>query len=125
MLLLVVVFAFAASAFFLIFAGLLIAETDYHTVVEVMTAPFKGLALGVFLITVGMSLDLRVIAQNWQSLLTAVIGVVALTVLAWKAWRGKYSREYYTPVEIGGLYWHFVDLVWVFLFPLLYLVAHR
>ena len=58
-------------------AGLLIAETDYHTEVEVITAPFKGLALGVFLLTVGMSLDLRVIAQNWPSLLTAVIGVVA------------------------------------------------
>ncbi len=58
-------------------AGLLIAETEYHTEVEVITAPFKGLALGVFLITVGMSLDLTVIAQNWQSLLTAVVGVVA------------------------------------------------
>ncbi|TVV71005.1 cation:proton antiporter [Sphingomonas solaris] len=57
-------------------AGLLIAETDYHTEVEVITAPFKGLALGVFLITVGMGLDLKVIAQNWQSLLTAVVGVV-------------------------------------------------
>ena len=44
--------------------------------------------------------------------------------VAWQAWRGKYSKEYYTPVEVGGLYWHFVDIVWVFLFPLLYLVAH-
>ena len=42
-----------------------------------MTAPFKGLALGVFLITVGMSLDLRLIVANWQSLLLAVTGVVA------------------------------------------------
>ena len=50
-------------------AGLLIAETDYHGEVEVMTAPFKGLALGVFLITVGMSVDLRVIAANWAMLL--------------------------------------------------------
>ena len=57
-------------------AGLLIAETDYHTEVEVMTAPFKGLALGFFLITVGMSLDLRQIAANWMSLATAVVGVV-------------------------------------------------
>ena len=32
-----------------------------------------------------------------------------LTVLAWQAWRGKFSKEYYTPVEVGGLYWHFVD----------------
>ncbi len=57
-------------------AGILIAETDYHSEVEVMTAPFKGLALGVFLITVGMSLDIRVILANWPSLLLAVMGVV-------------------------------------------------
>ena len=60
-----------------ILAGLLIAETEYHAEVEVITAPFKGLALGVFLITVGMSLDLRSIAANWSSLLAAVVGVVA------------------------------------------------
>ncbi len=59
-------------------AGLLIAETEYHSEVEVITAPFKGLALGVFLITVGMSLDLRLIAQNWPALLAAVVGVVAV-----------------------------------------------
>ncbi|MEH3037232.1 MAG: cation:proton antiporter [Sphingomonas adhaesiva] len=59
-------------------AGLLIAETEYHTEVEVMTAPFKGLALGVFLITVGMSLDLKQILANWPGLLTAVVGIVAL-----------------------------------------------
>ncbi|NJR79059.1 cation:proton antiporter [Sphingomonas corticis] len=59
-------------------AGLLIAETEYHSEVEVITAPFKGLALGVFLITVGMSLDLRLILANWPSLLLAVVGVVAV-----------------------------------------------
>jgi len=58
-------------------AGLLIAETDYHNEVEVMTAPFKGLALGVFLITVGMSLDLRTVAENWGSLLLGILGVIA------------------------------------------------
>jgi CPA2 family monovalent cation:H+ antiporter-2 len=57
-------------------AGLLIAETDYHAEVEVMTAPFKGLALGVFLITVGMSVDLSEVASNWPTLLAAVAGVV-------------------------------------------------
>ncbi len=57
-------------------AGLLIAETEYHGEVEVITAPFKGLALGVFLITVGMQIDLRVILDNWASLITAVVGVV-------------------------------------------------
>ena len=62
-------------------AGLLIAETDYHGEVEVITAPFKGLALGVFLITVGMSLDLRVILANWPSLMLAVFGVVLCKTL--------------------------------------------
>ena len=57
--------------------------------------------------------------------LHVIIGVTVLTVLAFKAWRGAYTKEYYNPVEIGGLYWHFVDIVWVFLFPLLYLVAPR
>jgi monovalent cation:H+ antiporter-2, CPA2 family len=57
-------------------AGILIAETDYHGEVELMTAPFKGLALGVFLITVGMSLDLAVLAARWAELLFAVVGVV-------------------------------------------------
>jgi len=58
-------------------AGLLIAETDYHTEVEMITAPFRGLALGVFLITVGMSIDLAAIGAQWSSLLLAVLGVVA------------------------------------------------
>ncbi|HEX8383228.1 MAG TPA: cation:proton antiporter [Sphingomonas sp.] len=58
-------------------AGLLIAETEYRSEVEVVIAPFKGLALGVFLLTVGMSLDLRLVAANWPALLGALIGVVA------------------------------------------------
>ncbi|MEJ7926621.1 cation:proton antiporter [Sphingobium sp. AN641] len=62
-------------------AGLLIAETEYHGEVEVMTAPFKGLALGVFLITVGMSIDIRVILANWTSLMLAVMGVVIVKTL--------------------------------------------
>ena len=62
-------------------AGILIAETDYHREVELMTAPFKGLALGVFLITVGMSLDLAVIAARWFDLLLAVAGVIVAKAL--------------------------------------------
>lgn len=57
--------------------------------------------------------------------LHVIIGVGALAVLAGMAWRGRFSPGYFTPVEVTGLYWHFVDLVWVFLFPLFYLVAHR
>lgn len=61
-----------------IIAGLLIAETDYHAEVEVMTAPFKGLALGVFLISIGMQIDLRFVAENWTTLLGAVGAVVVV-----------------------------------------------
>jgi len=48
-----------------------------------------------------------------------------MTVLAILAKKGKFDRVYYSPVELGGLYWHFVDIVWIFLFPLLYLVGRH
>jgi cytochrome c oxidase subunit III len=54
-----------------------------------------------------------------------VVGIAIMAVLTWLAWRGKFSADYYTPVEIGGLYWHFVDVVWIFLFPLLYLLGRH
>ncbi|MBI3047511.1 MAG: cytochrome c oxidase subunit 3 family protein [Acidobacteria bacterium] len=56
-----------------------------------------------------------------------VVGVSILSVITWMASRGRFSPEWNTPVEISGLYWHFVDIVWIFLFPLLYLVdrAHQ
>ena len=52
-----------------------------------------------------------------------IIGIGIMLVLIWMARRGKFSREYHNPVECFGLYWHFVDIVWVFLFPALYLIA--
>ena len=54
-----------------------------------------------------------------------VIGIGLLAVLAGLAFRGYYSAAYYTPVETVGLYWHFVDIVWIFLYPLLYLIGHH
>ena len=52
-----------------------------------------------------------------------LIGMFLLGYLAYKAWKNWFSPRYYTPVEVGGLYWHFVDIVWIFLFPLLYLIG--
>jgi len=52
-----------------------------------------------------------------------VIGVGLMLVILLMAQRGKFSPHYYAPVEISGLYWHFVDIVWIFLFPLLYLIG--
>jgi cytochrome c oxidase subunit III len=51
-----------------------------------------------------------------------VIGIGLVGSVCWQARRGRFSAEYFTPVEVTGLYWHFVDIVWVFLFPLLYLI---
>jgi cytochrome c oxidase subunit III len=53
-----------------------------------------------------------------------IVGLGIFAWLAWSAHRGKYSPEYYNPIEIGGLYWHFVDVVWIFLFPVLYLLRY-
>ena len=50
-----------------------------------------------------------------------IIGLGIMTwMLVW-SWRGVITAEYYSPIEISGLYWHFVDIVWIFLFPLLYI----
>jgi len=54
--------------------------------------------------------------------------VIGLGLLAWlllRAWRGEFTAQYFTPMELGGLYWHFVDIVWIFLFPLLYLISRH
>ena len=54
-----------------------------------------------------------------------VIGVGLLSWLLARARRDAFGPRYYTPVEVVGLYWHFVDVVWVFLFPILYLVGRH
>ena len=54
-----------------------------------------------------------------------IVGLGLMTWLLWTAWKGSYNAEYYMPVEMSGLYWHFVDIVWIFLFPLLYLLGRH
>ncbi len=53
-----------------------------------------------------------------------IVGAGLLTTLIVMAARNRFSATWYTPVEMIGLYWHFVDIVWIFLFPLLYLIGH-
>ncbi len=55
--------------------------------------------------------------------LHVVGGMVFLGWVTLRTMKGAYSSEYYTPVEMGGLYWHLVDLIWIYLFPLLYLIG--
>lgn len=57
--------------------------------------------------------------------LHAIHMIVGLGIFTWlliMAWKGRFTPEYHTPLEVGGLYWHFVDIVWIYLFPLLYLI---
>jgi cytochrome c oxidase subunit 3 len=54
-----------------------------------------------------------------------IVGLGLMSWLLFAAWRGDFSFQYYAPVEMSGLYWHFVDIVWIFLFPLLYLLGRH
>jgi cytochrome c oxidase subunit 3 len=54
-----------------------------------------------------------------------VIGIGIMLVMLWWSWNGTITAEYSSPIEISGLYWHFVDIVWIFLFPLLYLIGRH
>jgi cytochrome c oxidase subunit III len=57
--------------------------------------------------------------------LHVTIGIVLLALIGWYAAKGHYSPLYHNPVHVSGLYWHFVDVVWIFLYPLLYLIGHK
>jgi cytochrome c oxidase subunit 3 len=54
-----------------------------------------------------------------------IIGMLLIAILTFRAWRGRFSPEHYAPVDMIGLYWHFVDIVWIFIFPLLYLIGPK
>jgi cytochrome c oxidase subunit III len=79
----------------------------------------------------GMQPDEQAHAQLFFSLYFAmtglhalhmIIGAGMLFIMIRHAQKGKYTADYMTPVDLGGLYWHFVDIIWIFLFPLLYLI---
>src|SRR5262249_24122159 len=51
-----------------------------------------------------------------------MVGMGVLTWLLIRALKNEFATNYYVPVELGGIYWHLVDLIWIFLFPFLYLI---
>jgi cytochrome c oxidase subunit III len=85
---------------------------------------------GIFEVTgeyAGIASQMRIFMVLYFALtgmhaLHMIIGIGILAVITWMAMKGEFSPRWYAPVEIFGLYWHFVDIVWIFLFPLLYLV---
>jgi len=64
-------------------------------------------------------------AMTGMHALHMIIGAGLLTFLLFGSIKGRYGPEYHSPVEVIGLYWHFVDIVWIFLFPLLYLLGRH
>ena len=64
-------------------------------------------------------------AMTGMHALHMVVGIGLLFWLIYEARKGRFTPEYHSPVENFGLYWHFVDIVWIFLFPLLYLIARH
>ena len=52
-----------------------------------------------------------------------VVGIALMSIILVMAWKKRFGPSYYGPIEVSGLYWHFVDIVWIFLFPLLYLLG--
>jgi cytochrome c oxidase subunit 3 len=64
-------------------------------------------------------------AMTGMHALHMIIGVSLLTILLIQAYGGKYVEGHVAPIENFGLYWHFVDIVWIFLFPLLYLISRH
>lgn len=84
-------------------AGVLIAETEYHSEVESIMAPFKGLALGVFLITIGMSIDLTFVWQNMGIIAGAVVGVLVFKAIVTGALLRMMGARKSTAAETGVL----------------------
>ena len=84
-------------------AGVLIAETDYHAEVEAITAPLAGLALGIFLITVGMRIDLVALAREWPLIIAAAAALMAVKALVTTALLRASGTRLATAVETGVL----------------------
>jgi cytochrome c oxidase subunit 3 len=57
--------------------------------------------------------------------LHVLIGIGLVSTVLYMNARGHFSEDYHNPIENVGLYWHFVDLVWIYLYPLLYLIGHH
>jgi cytochrome c oxidase subunit 3 len=110
----------AAAASGVVFLGL--KATEYHEHLAHGLAPGSHFAaadptgggLGLFF-------ALYYVATGLHAL-HVLAGVIVLAILALGVWRGRWDAAYTAPVELGGLYWHLVDAIWLFLWPLFYLL---
>ncbi len=88
----------------------------------------KGIYPGAAYTYTGLEHELASVFYSIYYMMTGLHGIhviIGIGIIAWlmfKARKGAFTSEYYTPVEITALYWHLVDIIWIFLFPLLYLI---
>jgi cytochrome c oxidase subunit III len=99
--------------------------TEYYAKFEEHLVPGSAFAYERSLLSSAEIFFSFYFAMTGMHALHMMIGLGLLTVLIVNAGRGRFSVGYNTPVELVGLYWHFVDIVWIFLFPLLYLVGRH
>jgi cytochrome c oxidase subunit III len=107
----------------LVFLGIKFYE--YHTKFEEYLVPGSSFRFEAALARPAEIFFSLYFAMTGMHAVHMIIGIGLLTALIVKARRGRFSAFYHTPVELTGLYWHFVDIVWIFLFPLLYLLGRH
>ena len=111
----------ATAALGTVFLGLKALEYYRHAQEGLVPGPhwaFEGPSSGPMQVFVWLYY-----AMTGLHALHLTIGVGLVVILLVLAWRGTFTRTYHTPVEVIGLYWHLIDLIWLFLFPLFYLVV--
>ena len=106
------------------------SNTDTHGEFHVSMATYWLIfwaLMALLLITViAAFIPLGILNMPVAMLIASVKAIlVILFVILWMAHKGRFDEEWHSPVEMTGLYWHFVDIVWIFLFPLLYLVERH
>lgn len=105
------------GAIFLVIKGFEYAEKFSHHLVPGYDFIFQGL----FANQAEIFFSLYFVTTGLHAM-HMVVGIGVLLYFAYRAWKNHFSSVYYDPVEMVGLYWHFVDIVWVFIFPLYYLI---
>jgi cytochrome c oxidase subunit 3 len=118
-----VVFLLLTIVLGLVFLGIKFYE--YHTKFEEHLVPGSSFRFEESLARPAEIFFSFYFAMTGMHAVHMIVGIGLLTALIFRARRDRFSPIYHTPVELTGLYWHFVDIVWIFLFPLLYLLGRH
>ncbi len=115
-----VVYLVCTALFGVVFMGL--KGIEYYQDYQDHAVPYFNYALKIADPARGELFFIIYFVMTLIHALHLTIGIGLISFIAFQALKNKYSPSYHTPVELTGLYWHFVDIIWVFLFPLLYLI---